>query len=94
VDSRQRVEKQIRLVLAIYRVEVRRLDSGGMARFRDRAQAIFDSLAAKNGDDPHVMALLLAAKWEIRRQPPSAGGGVGEQAIDGGRQLDDGERLR
>ena len=93
MDSRQRVEKEIRLVLAIYRVEVGRRDSHEMARFGDRAQAIFDSLEAKIGHDPELEALLLAARWETRPEPPSAGGGLGQQAVDGGGQLGDGEGL-
>ena len=93
METGTRAEKQIRLVLAMYRVEVHRLDESAMVRFRDRAHAIFDSLAANNGDDPHLMALLLVARWEIRPPPPSAGRGIGEQAIDGGSQLGDGEGL-
>jgi hypothetical protein len=71
-------------VLAIYRVEVRRRDNDEMARFRDRAQAIFDNLAAKVWDDPGLMALLQEARWELRRQPPSPGGGLREQSVDEG----------
>ena len=93
MDRKQRVEKQVRLVLAIYRVEVRRLDSDNLARFRDRAQAIFDSLAGKNADDPQLTALILAARWELRQKPPSARGSLHEQAVNGGSQLDDREGL-
>ena len=93
MDSRQRAEKQIRIVLAIYRVEVRRRDSDEMVRFRDRARAIFDNLAATIADDPELMALLQAARQELWPEPPSPRGGRREQAGDGGGQLDDGEVL-
>jgi hypothetical protein len=93
VDSRQRAEKQIRLVLVMYRVEVRRRDSDEMVRFRGRAQAIFDYLAAKFADDSEVMALLQEARWELRSEPPSRRGSLRKQAIDGGGQFGDSERL-
>jgi hypothetical protein len=93
VDIRQRAEKQIRLVLVMYRVEVRRRDSDEMVRFRDRARAIFDYLAAKLWDDPELMALLQEARWELRSEPPSARGGLRDDAIDDGGQLGDGEGL-
>ena len=83
MDSRQRAEKQIRLVLVMYRVEVRRRDSDEMVRFRNRARAIFDYLAAKFADDRELMALLLEARWELRTEPPSPRGGPREQANDG-----------
>ena len=83
MDSRQRAEKQIRLVLVMYRVEVRRRDRDEMVRFRNRARAIFDSLAAKFADDPVLMALLLEARWELRPERPSPRGGPREQANDG-----------
>jgi hypothetical protein len=93
VDSRQRVEKQILLVLAMYRVEVRRRDSDEMVRFRDRARAIFHNVAATIRDDRELMALLQEARWELRPEPPSAGRGLREQAINGGGQLGNGEGL-
>jgi hypothetical protein len=93
VDSRQRAEKQIRLVLVMYRVEVRRRDSDEMVRFRGRAQAIFDYLAAKFADDPKLMELLREARRELRSEPASPRGGLGEQAVDGGGQLGNGEGL-
>ena len=70
MDSRQRAEKQIRLVLVMYRVEVRRRDRDEMVRFRNRARAIFDYLAAKFADDPALMALLLEARWSFGRNHP------------------------
>ena len=93
MDSRQRAENQIRLVMALYRVEVGRQDSTDMARFRDRAESIFAKLEETVGDDPVVMALLREARRELRPKGPSAGGGLGEQAVDGGVQLGDGEGL-
>jgi hypothetical protein len=93
VDSRQRAEKQIRLVVALYRVEVGRQDRSDMDRFRDRAQSILANLEETLGDDPVVMALVREARRELWPKGPSAGGGLGEQAVDGGDQLGDGERL-
>ena len=93
MDSRHRAENQIRLVMAIYRVEVGRQDSIDRARFRDRAESIFANLEETVGDDPVVMALLREARRELRPKRPSAGGGLGEQAVDGGDQLGDGEGL-
>ena len=80
MDSRQRAEKQIRLVLVMYRVEVRRRDSDEMVRFRNRARAIFDYLAAKFADDPEVDGVASGSKVGAaagttltQRRPPQAG---------------------
>jgi hypothetical protein len=74
VDSRQRAEKQIRLVVALYRVEVGRRDRSDMHQFRNRAQSILANLEETVGDDPVVMALLREARRELWPKWPSAGG--------------------
>ena len=91
--DRQRVEKQINLVMTFYRVEKGRRDSDDMVRFRDRAAAIFASLDESIGDDPVLKALLRAARREMWPKRPSGRGGLGEQAVDGGGQLGNGEGL-
>jgi hypothetical protein len=93
VNSKLRVEKQIRLVLAIYRVELRRRDSDEMIRFRDRAGAIFANLEASIGDDPELRSFLREARRELWPNRPSAPGGLREQAVNGGRQFGNGEGL-
>jgi hypothetical protein len=91
VDSKHRAEKQIRLVLAMYRFEVRRRGSDETVRFRDRAREIFDNLAAEISDDPELMTLLQEARRELRPEPRSPRGGLGEHGVDDGGQLGSGE---
>lgn len=88
--DRKRYERQIRLVLAIYRTEVDRRDRDEMVWLRDRSEAIFTSLEGEIGDDPELTALLREARREIW---PSASGGLREHAVDDGGQFGDGERL-
>jgi hypothetical protein len=94
MDRRDRAAQEIRLVVAMHRAEQRRRDGDEMVRFRNRAQEIFDNLEGTIADDPELIDLLAQARRELRLGPPSDRLGVSEQAIDGGGQLVDGERLR
>ena len=88
--DRERAERQIRLVMVTYDAERRRGDEPNMVHFRHRAEAIFDQLEPQIADDPDVLMLLRRARRHIRRGL-SAGGSSGEEPIDGGRQLVNGE---
>jgi hypothetical protein len=66
--DRRRAERQIRIVVALYRAEARRGDSDAMIGFRERAQAIFDVLEPQIAADPELLAELHRARRELRME--------------------------
>jgi hypothetical protein len=87
-------ERQIRLVVVLFRAEQRHPDSPEMLRFRDRAEAIFNRLEPDIRGDRRLVRMLAAARRELRLMKPSPGRGIGQQAVNATRQFLDGERLR
>ena len=64
--DRRRAERQIRIVVALYRAEAGRRDSDAMISFRNRAKAIFDQLEPQIEADPALLAELERARRELR----------------------------
>ena len=65
--DRRRAERQIRMVVALYRAEAGRRDSDAMISFRDRAKVIFDAIEPQIESDPELLAELERARRELSR---------------------------
>ena len=75
------VERQIRLVLATYRHQLRVGDPAVLARVRDRAEAILRPFEPFVAGDFRLTRKLLEARRELRRGPRSGTRFV-KQALD------------
>jgi hypothetical protein len=93
--DRKRLERQIRLIVVLYRVESRPLESAEMLRFRDRAEAILNELEADIEGDAELVRMLDAARRELRPTPSARRRlRLRKQTVNGCGQLGDGKRLR
>jgi hypothetical protein len=94
--DRKQLERQIRLIVVLYRVETRPRDSAEMARFRDRAEAILKKLEADVQGDAELVRMLDAAHRELwpTRPSPRRHLRLRKQPVDGSSQLGNGKRLR
>jgi hypothetical protein len=93
--DRKRLERQIRLIVVLYRVESRPLESAEMLRFRDRAEAILNELERDIEGDAELLRMLDAARRDLRPTPsPRRRLRLRKQTVNGCGQLGDGKRLR
>ena len=92
--DRRRIELQIRAILVTYRIEHGRRDAPTMDLFRERARLLFDELDEAVRSDPDLRRALADARRELDGDERSARSGLGKEAVDGGHQVVDAERLR
>ncbi len=93
MDTRRRVELQLRAVTTTYHREKKRLDPASLTTFRGRAREILAAIRAEAAQDDHLAAALANVLEELERDERLAADRLGEQPFDRVAQLVDGERL-
>ena len=94
MDTRRKVELQIRAITVTYRRERRRLDAHGLMKMRERGHALLDAVEADASPYPELLAALLNVREELERDERLAADRFSQQPIDRGGELVDPERLR
>ena len=94
MDTRRRVELQIRAVAVTYRRERRRLEAHGLSKMRDRGRTLLNAVEADASPYAELLAALLNVREELERDERLAADGFSQQPIDRGGELVDPERLR
>ena len=93
MDTRRKVELQIRAVVVVYRRELRRLEPQNLAILRDHGRALLDSVEPEASRYPELMAALANVREEMDRDDRLAANRL-EQPIDRLDELFNSERLR
>ena len=94
MDTRRKVELQIRAVTVTYRRERRRLDPDGLRMMRERGRALLDEIESETLPFPELLAALRNVREELERDGRLAAGMLSPQPIDDEGEPLDTERLR
>ena len=82
MDTRRKVELQIRAVNVTYRRERRRLDPDGLRVMRERAQALLDALEPEASQFSELLAALRNVREELERDDRLSADRLSPQSVE------------
>ena len=93
MDTRRRVELQLRAVSTTYHREKKRLDAASLTAFRGRARGVLAAVQPEAAQYDDLDAALASVLEELERDERLASDRLGEQPLDRVAELVDRERL-